>query len=124
MICHKGVAFVNHLFIHCLLAKFIWDYLGMMNRVRGFLIVKAIVWNIWLTRNVCIFYNIVLSVLAIILKIDLMIPSWFSAVADEARAEFEESIFTVGRSLEFLGQRVEEFTMVTKAEEAHDQITG
>lgn len=49
--------------------------LGPKNRDRGILIVKVIVWNIWFARNDCIFNNIVLPVLDIILKIDHMIFS-------------------------------------------------
>lgn len=48
----------------------------------GDLIVKAVVWNIWLTRNDCIFYVNVLLAFYIILKIDHVLLFWFSLVSD------------------------------------------
>lgn len=77
-------------------------------RDMGDLLVKSIVWNIWLARNDCIFSANILPTHAFILKIDRMLLSWFSTVADGSRVKLEDLISSIRRSLKFLGPRVEE----------------
>lgn len=45
-------------------------------------------------------------------------------MAEGFQVKFEDSISTIRRSLEFLGQRSEEFSGTTMAKEAQDQIQG
>lgn len=68
----------------------------------GDLIVKAVVWNIWLTRNDCIFYVNVLLAFYIILKIDHVLLFWFSLVSDGLKQKFAEPISSIRRSWSFL----------------------
>lgn len=85
---------------------------------------KALVWHICLARNNLIFNDSFLHALAIILKIDLMILSWFSAAVEGFRVKFDDSISTIRRSMEFFGQHLEEINSDTRAEEAQDQFMG
>lgn len=95
---------VDHLFRHCQPVKPIWHFffhlfglhelpLSMeevwgswrfkfrpVKRILGGVIVKAIVWYIWLTRNDCIFNATALSSHSVILKVTHVLISWFSAV--------------------------------------------
>lgn len=126
VMCHAGIEIVNHLFLHCPFVNGIWDYfcnlfqlrdapqsmcrscrewttlLRPANKDRVILIMKDLVWYIWLARNDRIFNDIVTLTLSTILKIDCMILSWFSAAANDSKAKFENSIHMVRHSLEFL----------------------
>lgn len=105
VLCHSAIELVDHLFLQCSFARQVWDYFVRLlhlpdsplflqmawdvwrSLVRrackdiGDLVVKAIVWNIWLVRNDCIFNANILHAHDIILKIDLMLLSWFAIVA-------------------------------------------
>lgn len=63
--------------------------------------VKALVWNIGLVRNDRIFNANIVPALAIIMKCDCMIISWFSPDTEGGREKFKDSITTIRRSLEF-----------------------
>lgn len=58
-------------------------------RIVGDLIVKALVWSIWLARNDCIFNASITSAYVIMLKIDHTLLSWFSSAADGIRVKLE-----------------------------------
>lgn len=88
------------------------------------LVAKEIVWNIWIVRNDCIFNAIFLHAQCLIVKIDRMIISWCSAIAEGPIAKLEEDIRTVRRSLEFLGPRVKDFEMSRSSEETRDPDSG
>lgn len=71
------------------------------------LVVKAIVWNVWLARNDCIFNANAISAQVILLKVDCMLLSWFSAVPNATKEKLVDSMTTIRRSLDFIGPRVE-----------------
>lgn len=77
----------------------------------GDLVVKTLVWNIWLTRNECIFNAKILHVHDVILSIDRMILLWCSSATDRSHGKLEDSLKCIRRSLEFLGPRAEEHTV-------------
>lgn len=77
-------------------------------------------WNIWLAKNDRIFNDNILLVHAIILNIDRMVLSWFSALVAGPKEKLEASMATIHRSLEKLGPRVEESSEVPTSKEAHD----
>lgn len=88
------------------------------------LIVKACVWNLWLARNDCIFNACVLPVHAIIVKINHMLLSWFSAASEGTKKKLADPISTIRRSLEFLGSRSLESSDVHGGAEIQDHGMG
>lgn len=70
-------------------------------RFMGDLVVKALVWNVWLARNDHIFNANVLHVHALIVKIDQMLLSWFSSCVEGDKRKLDDSMKTIRRSLEF-----------------------
>lgn len=85
---------------------------------------KAIIWNIWLAKNDCIFNAKALFAHYIILKVDRMIISWCSSIAKGPRAKLEDSITTVRSILEFLSPRVQEFGGTLPTKEVDEYNTG
>lgn len=90
-------------------------------RVMGELVVKALVWNIWLARNDCMFNAIVISAHTIILKINRMLLSWFAAADEGTQEKFEDLVAIIRRSLDFLNPRGEEAGHVPTVEENLEQ---
>lgn len=66
------------------------------------LVMKSFVWNIWPGRNDYIFSATILPTHVIILKIDHMILSWFSAALEDSKVKLEDSISTIRHNLKFL----------------------
>lgn len=56
---------------------------------------KALVWNIWLSKNDRIFNANILPALGIILKSNRMILSQFTIVAKRSTEIFDDSISTI-----------------------------
>lgn len=132
VLCHSNIESVDHLFIQSPFARRvryyfvnllhlpvsplsmndIWSFwrLGLRPSIRdmGVLVVKVIVWNIWLVRNDCIFNANVVPSYSFILKINRMFLSWVSAVFEGSQAKLEDSMAFVRWSLDFLNPRVEE----------------
>lgn len=148
VLCHSGTESVDHLFIKCPFAQQVWDYfvhllplpdpppsmsviwrtqrscLRQSIRDLGDLVVKTFVWNICLVRNNCIFNVNVVSAYILILKINRMLLSQFSATTERSQAKLEDSIAIIRRSLDFLGRRMQEIGRVPSSEEGHDQGAG
>ncbi|XP_039123372.1 uncharacterized protein LOC120259989 [Dioscorea cayenensis subsp. rotundata] len=113
VLCHAGSESCDHLFIDCSYTKQVWEHFirllhfpsaptslkdlwghwrtGLANKKRifGDLVAKAIVWNICLARNDCIFNDNVLHINSLILKIARMIMSWCSSVSEGLREKME-----------------------------------
>ncbi|XP_039133180.1 uncharacterized protein LOC120270217 [Dioscorea cayenensis subsp. rotundata] len=129
VMCHSDIETVDHLFLTCSFTRRIWDYFthlfrlpeppGLMSSLWGpwrlavqpaardfcDLLVKALVWNVWLVRNDIIFNATVVPVFAIILKIDRMLLSWFSNCSVNFIGKIEEPMKSISHSLEFIGSR-------------------
>ncbi|XP_039129007.1 uncharacterized protein LOC120265183 [Dioscorea cayenensis subsp. rotundata] len=142
VMCHAGVESVDHLFLQCSFAREVWgsfcrmlsfpeppnsirdlwlDWRGSMRpalRLSVDLVIKALVWNIWLARNDRIFNAKILSTHCTVLSINRMILSWFDALADNAKTKVEDTMAAVKRSLEFVGPRRQMDSEVDTAEEA------
>ncbi|XP_039134949.1 uncharacterized protein LOC120272251 [Dioscorea cayenensis subsp. rotundata] len=148
VMCNGGIETVDHLFIHCSYANLVWDYFirilrlpqlplsiqdlwgrwryGLHSERRAFgdLVAKAIIWNLWIARNDCIFNANILHAQCLIVKIDRMLVSWYSSLTDGPKLKLEEDFNTVRRSLEFLGPRVKAFEETRSSEETLDPSTG
>lgn len=86
---------------------------------------KALVWNIWIARNEYIFNaTIFICVTDVLLKCVRMMLYWFSTVVEGSREKLGDSMHTIKRSLEFLGQRLEAISMDSTAEEESFQLQG
>lgn len=92
-------------------------------RIVGDLAVKVIMWSICLARNECIFNANIMSAYAIMLKIDHMLLSWFSSVADGTRGKLDDASSAIQCSLEFLGPCVEESGGALPFKVMHEQNT-
>lgn len=86
-------------------------------RIIRNLVIKAIVWNIWLARNDCIFNVIVVPVHILCIKINRMRLSRFSATSDGLKEKIEDSMSIVRQSLEFSSSHAEETAKVPSFEE-------
>lgn len=148
VLCHSATETIDHLFLQCPFTTHLWDYfvnllqlpvqpssmealwvswralLTPASRILGDLVVKALMWNVWLARNDCLFNANVLHVYSVILKIDRMILSWCSSVGDRSQEKMLDSLASIRRSLEFLGPRVEERLEVSVPEEFQEQSVG
>ncbi|XP_039123641.1 uncharacterized protein LOC120260266 [Dioscorea cayenensis subsp. rotundata] len=132
VMCNAGLETVDHLFLQCSFARQVWDYFERLfhlseaprfmhliwgswrsslrndSRELGDLVVKAIVWNIWIARNDCNFNANCLTAHALTIKIDHMLLSWFTSVAEGSRAKLDAPADSIRRSLFQDGSRVEE----------------
>ncbi|XP_039129107.1 uncharacterized protein LOC120265301 [Dioscorea cayenensis subsp. rotundata] len=148
VMCNAATETVDHLFIHYSFANKVWDYFISILRLpqlplslrdlwgrwrnnlhserRGFgdLVAKAIIWNIWIARNDCIFNANVMHSLCLIMKIDRMLVSWCFSLADGPKVKLEEDCNTVRRSLEFLAPRVKSFEEIRSSVETLDPGSG
>ncbi|XP_039134190.1 uncharacterized protein LOC120271576 [Dioscorea cayenensis subsp. rotundata] len=126
VMCHAGMETAEHLLIHCPMASYIWTYFSQLLGIRCSprsltdlwgdcrrsipkillpswdLLLKAITWVIWLERNARIFTASCLLTVALILKIEHLVLSWFSAAPESKRAKLEDPMAKVKRSLEYL----------------------
>lgn len=93
-------------------------------RVMGDLVVKVIVWNIWLVRNDCIFNAYVIPIQSLYVKINRILLSWFSAASDGVKEKIEGSMLIVQWSLEFTNALVEETGGEPSSEEVADHGAG
>lgn len=89
----------------------------------GALVVKAIIWNIWLARNDCIFNAKFLPVHVLILNIDRLLLSWFSSASEGVQAKLEDSIAVIRQSLGGLGPGVDEVGDATSSGVGVDLLT-
>lgn len=89
----------------------------------GDLVIKSIVWNVWLARNDRIFSANAMPTHVLILKVDHMLLSWFSSVTEGTKEKLADSM-TIHRSLEFLGPRVVNSGGVPTSEEVQDLGTS
>ncbi|XP_039128452.1 uncharacterized protein LOC120264696 [Dioscorea cayenensis subsp. rotundata] len=125
VLCHLAIETMDHLFFQCSFARHIWGYFTRLCqlpdaprdriavwgdwraavrptcRLTGDLIVKAIVWSIWLARNACIFNAITMSSDAILYKIDHLLLFWFSSAPEGTREKLDFATSAIHRSLEF-----------------------
>lgn len=125
VMCHADVESVDHLFTLCPFASLIWSHFGQLFglrespysltelwgnwrssisksiRVCWDMLIRAIIWNIWLERNARIFNFTCASSNSIVAKIVHMVLLWFNAVPDSKRAKLEEPMQKIKRSLEF-----------------------
>ncbi|XP_039123503.1 uncharacterized protein LOC120260129 [Dioscorea cayenensis subsp. rotundata] len=148
VLCHAAIESVDHLFLHCSLARQVWWYFGRLlnllgppsalhliwdrwrSSVRpdcrdiGDLVVKSIVWNIWLARNDYMFNATVVYAHALILKIDRMLLTWISTAAEGPTSKLEEHSSTIRQSLEFHNTSVEGSGDVPILEGGRDLHTG
>lgn len=148
VLCHAAIETVDHLFLQCSLAKLVWRYFGrLLNlpdlpdflylvwgvwrlsvklafRELGVLVVKSIVWNISHARNDCMFNANMVSAHALIMKIDRLLLSWLSTVAEMSRAKMEEHASTIKRSLEFFSTTGEEQGGASTQDLGHNPHTG
>lgn len=69
------------------------------------LLVKSIMWNIWIKRNARIFNFNCLPTVSNIMKIEHMLLSWLNAAPDSKKTKVEEPTMKIKRSLEFLSSR-------------------
>ncbi|XP_039117658.1 uncharacterized protein LOC120253386 [Dioscorea cayenensis subsp. rotundata] len=142
VMCHADTESVDHLFLQCPVARDVWGYFcrllgvpeppismtGVWREWRGSvrpnsrvavdLVVKALVWNIWIARNDRIFNDKILPATCILLCINRMLLSWFDALADGAKAKLEDTMAIVRGSLEFLESRSQRDRGDCTAEEA------
>lgn len=148
VVCHSDIESGDHLFIQCSFACRIWDYIISLlhlpeppalvknlwdswrisvrqsQRDMSDIVIKAIVWNVWLTRNDYIFNANVLHVYSVIIKIDCMILSWCSSVGDRSQEKTLDSLTSIRHSLEFLRPRAEERVENSAFEEFQEQTVG
>ncbi|XP_039119177.1 uncharacterized protein LOC120255416 [Dioscorea cayenensis subsp. rotundata] len=147
VMCHAGVESVDHLFLQCLVVLDVWGCFNrslslpgpptsmcnlwlswrttvrLADRIWVDLVVKVLVWNLWLARNDRIFNAKILPVHCIVLYINRMLLLWFDALADLVKVKIEDTIASVRRSLEFVGQRSLQELGDTAAEEAPGSTT-
>lgn len=103
VMCHADVESVDHLFTLCPFASLIWSHFGQLFglrespysltelwgnlrssisksiRVCWDMLIRAIIWNIWLERNARIFNFTCASSNSIVAKIVHMVLLWFNA---------------------------------------------
>lgn len=90
----------------------------------GGIIVKAIVWIIWLSKNVCIFSVISSSSQSVISKMAHVLISWFSAAPVSQHVKFEEHISTIRHSLAFYGPYDDSTSEEASGDRTSDQGLG
>lgn len=73
-----------------------------MVRESGDIIVKAIIWNIWLERNTRIFNDNFFNYIVVIIKTIYMVFSLIASIPEAKKVILEALATTVKRSLEFL----------------------
>lgn len=79
---------------------------GVVNRKPlGFLLIRAICWEIWAERNKHIFSFESLDEFTIIAKIDHLLIVWFFAAPNALRTQLEDSLSTIQRGLAFVKSR-------------------
>lgn len=142
VLCHAGIESVDHLFLQCSYAREVWgslcrmlhlpeppisirdlwlDWRGSMRPVLRHsvdLVIKALVWSIWLARNDRIFNAKILSAHCTFVSINHMILSWLDALADNAKTKMADTVTAVRRSLEFVGPERQMNSEAATAEEA------
>jgi len=143
--CHAEIESINHIFLNCGFGRVVWDHFGRLLglpesplsmfdiwydwrensrpavRFLFDLVVKALLWNIWLARNERMFNANFMSVTNVILRIDRMLLAWFNAIADGSKEKIGEAVSTVKRNLDFLETRVAPQGGSANAEEAFDE---
>lgn len=71
------------------------------------IIIKAIIWNIWLEKNKRIFHDSCYDYYVVISKIIHMVLSWIDAALYAKKALLEESVVSAKRNMEFLRQHID-----------------
>lgn len=146
--CHSAIETTYQLFSQCPFARLVWEYFVCLlhlpevldsvhaiwevwreavrpsMRIVGDLVVKAIVWCIWLAKIYCIFNANCIPSYSLMLKVDYLLLSWFSSMDAGRSAKFEEASSVIHHSLEFLGPRVEESRGTLTFEETQEQVSG
>ncbi|XP_039126955.1 uncharacterized protein LOC120263117 [Dioscorea cayenensis subsp. rotundata] len=131
VLCHANLESVDHLFFQCSFARQVWNYFVQLlqlpdppstitsawgnwrslvrpaRRVIGDSVVKAIVWNVWLSRNDYIFNTNCIPVNALIIKVAHMLLTWFTSAGEGSRDKLEDSITIIRRELGVLRSKGE-----------------
>lgn len=129
VMCNAGIETVDHLFFSCPFATFIWNSLipifrlpsppqsvhalwgswrpKLSSHVRdaGDLIIRALMWNIWLERNARIFRDTYSACKSVLCKCIHMFLLWLNAVPDKKKPRLEDSAVSAKRSLDFLNDQ-------------------
>lgn len=90
----------------------------------GNLVIKAIVWNVWLARNDHVFNANTMSAFDITLKVDRILLSWFYAITNGSKEKLEGSMALISKSLDFLGSHAAISGEIPTPEEDHDLNLG
>lgn len=120
--CHSANKSIDHLFIHHPFVERIWNHLCQIFRAVNKenvehwnlnsilrlgtpdLIVRDLIWNIWLERNTYIFRDKFTLCLLVIIKIIYMFLSWITVALEIKNARMKDLATTVKHSLEFLNR--------------------
>ncbi|KAH7674509.1 hypothetical protein IHE45_08G078400, partial [Dioscorea alata] len=117
VLCYAACESVDHLFILCRSVQPIWNFflhlfglpeisssveelwgmwwpnLGPRLPMLGSIIIKAVVWNVWLSRNDCMFNDVSLPCSSLISKVAHVLILWFYAAIRRSLA-FQEQTFS------------------------------
>lgn len=113
-LCYTDNKTVDHLFFNCLVAMSIWNRLSLtfaFSRAPSFelelwgswysgidpkyrlscsLITRAVLWQIWLAKNDCLFNAVHISMPSLLLKTCYMFLSWILAISVKKMHRLEE----------------------------------
>lgn len=127
VLCNADIETVDHLFLLCPFVVRLWAFLAarfhfpppprsveeLWGSWRALipkpikdavdLVIRSLLWHVWLERNARIFNNAYSVHQSVLLKVIYMFLSWINAVPDAKKAKLEGSVSTAKRSLQFLG---------------------
>lgn len=99
-----------------------WFKLRPCLRALEGVIVKVVVWHVWLTRNYCMFNAVSLSPHSVISKVAHVLILWFSEAPISQQMRFDEHASIICRSLAFSRQSDDSIGGATLSEE--DSVQG